>query len=100
INVCVGTDSLASNPSLSILEELRYLRRMFEDITARQLTEMGTLRAARALGMENTVGSLEPGKQADIVVVPLQATGPLDPLENLLRGELGPVQVYVAGQQT
>jgi len=102
-NVGIGTDSLASGPSLSILEELRFLRRAFDDFPADQgvdgdtLFEMGTLRGARALGMENAIGSLEAGKQADVVVVPLQPTGDCLPLENLLRSDLDPAQVYVGG---
>ncbi len=100
INVCVGTDSLASNPSLSVLEELRYLRQTFEDLDNREQLEMGTLCGARALGLDDTIGSLEPGKQADLVVVPLQPAGDPDPLENLLRSDLAPTKVYVAGHGT
>ena len=99
VNVCIGTDSLASNPSLSILDELRYLRSTFNDVDDAALIEMGTLRGAEALGMGDTVGSLEPGKQADVVVVPLQPGGDRDPLANLLRSALTPAQVYVAGQR-
>ena len=103
-NVCVGTDSLASNPSLSVLDELRHLRRTFDDLSANQcvdhhtLFETGTLRGARALGMESTIGSLDPGKRADVVVVPLDPTGDRDPLENVLRSDLAPTQVYVGGR--
>src|SRR5262249_13659344 len=59
INVCVGTDSLASNESLSILDELRFLRRMYPEVSARTLLEMGTIRAARALGLQGEVGAIE-----------------------------------------
>ncbi len=100
INVCVGTDSLASNPSLSVLEELRYLRQRFDDLDNGELVEMGTLCGARALGLDDTIGSLEPGKQADLVVVPLQPAGDPDPLENLLRSDLAPTRVYIAGHGT
>ena len=99
VNVCVGTDSLASNPSLSILDELRYLRSVFGDVDDALLLEMGTLRGAEALGMGDTIGSLEPGKQADLIVVPVQPGGDRDPLANLLQSTLAPTQVYVAGRR-
>ncbi len=85
VNVCVGTDSLASNPSLSVLDELRYLARLHQDVEARTLLEMGTIRGARALGLDGDVGSLTPRKWADITVVPLSPNGPGDPVENVLR---------------
>ena len=98
INVCVATDSLASNPSLSVLDELRYLRSAFADVDNGALIAMGTLGAAEALGLGDLVGSLVPGKQADVVAVPLQPAGARDPLENLLRSDLPATQVYVAGR--
>lgn len=71
INVCIGTDSLASSPTLSILDELRFLRREHPDLTGQQIISMGTIRGARALGFEDVAGSLAPGKSADLVVIPL-----------------------------
>ncbi|MHC4063992.1 MAG: amidohydrolase family protein [Planctomycetota bacterium] len=97
VNVCVGTDSLASNPSLSVLEELRFLRSKHPDLPASLLIEMGTIRAARALGMEGTVGSVLPGTFADLTVIPLDPTGPSDPLENILASTSSPGRTYVAG---
>jgi cytosine/adenosine deaminase-related metal-dependent hydrolase len=71
INVCLGTDSLASNPSLSMLDELRFVASMCSDMTPHEILSLATLRGARALGMEYTSGSLTPGKSADFVVIPL-----------------------------
>ena len=99
INVCVGTDSLASNDSLSVLDELRFLRRQGERISGEMLLTMGTIAAARALGLEAEVGSLEAGKRADLVVVPLADPGADDPVENLLSGGTTPSAVYLAGQR-
>ncbi|MCP4592601.1 MAG: amidohydrolase family protein, partial [bacterium] len=98
INVCIGTDSLASTPSLSVLDELRQVRRTIEQADTHELIEMGTLRGARALGLDRVVGSLEPGKQADMVVVPLARGADCDPGENLLRSTLPPTRVYIAGK--
>ncbi len=75
VNVCVGTDSLASNPSLSILDELRFLRRCRPDLPAEQVMAMGPLRGAYALGFEQETGSLTVGKSADLVVIPLERAG-------------------------
>jgi cytosine/adenosine deaminase-related metal-dependent hydrolase len=82
INVCIGTDSLASNPSLSVLDELRFLRHAAPDVPASTLLEMATVRGARALGFEHQTGSLAPGKYADIVVIPLDAAGARGPDEH------------------
>lgn len=71
VNVCIGTDSLASNPSLSILDELQFLRRACPDLEPELLLAMGTLSGARALGFDHQSGSLKPGKHADLAVIPL-----------------------------
>ncbi len=75
VNVCIGTDSLASNPSLSILDELRFLHQMFPDFNSQQLLEMGTVSGAKALGLQDRVGSLAVGKDADLAVIPMESKG-------------------------
>jgi len=74
VNVCLGTDSLASNPSLSILDELRFLRAGFHDLSPDELLWMATLRGAKALGLSQLFGSLTPGKSADFVAMELPPT--------------------------
>ena len=98
VNVCVGTDSLASNPSLSVLAELRHLRNRHPDVSGGLLIEMGTARAARALGMASVVGRIAPGFWADLTVIPLDPTGPADPLNNVLQSDADPLGTCVAGQ--
>ncbi len=71
INVCLGTDSLASNQSLSILDEMRFIRRHYPDVPAETLLKMATINAAIALGWQGITGTLEPGKQADITALAL-----------------------------
>ncbi len=68
VNVCVGTDSLASNPSLSVLEELVHIRNEHPELPPDVILAMGTINGARALGLAHEIGSLEPGKQADLAV--------------------------------
>ena len=67
INVAIGTDSLASNETLNMFDELSLMRKQFPEITNETLLEMVTINGARALGLEKEVGSLETGKKADII---------------------------------
>jgi 5-methylthioadenosine/S-adenosylhomocysteine deaminase len=76
INVSLGTDGAASNNNLNLFEEMhlaallqKWLRRDPEALPARQVLRMATIDGARALGMEAELGSLEVGKQADVVLV-------------------------------
>ena len=73
IRVALGTDSLASNPDLSILAELRHVHQHYPDVPGDVLLRMATLSGAEALGWADDTGSLEAGKSADLVVVPLAA---------------------------
>jgi aminodeoxyfutalosine deaminase len=74
VRVALGTDSLASNPDLSVWNEVRYLRERYPDVPGRKLLSMATLSGAEALGWDQETGSLEPGKSADLVVLPLRQT--------------------------
>ena len=95
--VCVGTDSLASNPSLSVLDELRHLHRVHPDVPPPVLLAMATRHGAQALGLDAVVGALEPGKDADFVAVPIADDGPADPIANVLSSTLPPLRTYVRG---
>jgi 5-methylthioadenosine/S-adenosylhomocysteine deaminase len=88
IRVCIATDSPASTPSLDMFEELRVAvwsaRARAGDprvLGAAEALELATLGGARALGLEDELGSLTPGKQADVVVVSLEGS-PLAPVED------------------
>lgn len=76
ITVGLGSDSVASNNLCDLLEEARFAalaarnrpdRERF--ITAKEVLDAATIGGAKALGMDDEIGSLEPGKQADIAVV-------------------------------
>lgn len=78
MRVGIGTDSPAASNSMDMFEEMRIgllLQRavLGEEkwLPARQFVGLATLDAARALRMDDRVGSLEPGKQADIIAVDL-----------------------------
>jgi len=76
INVALGTDSAASNNSLSIMREMTFAallgKGINEDpavIPAKQVLKMATCCGAKAVGWDDCIGSLEVGKRADIVLV-------------------------------
>lgn len=75
INVAIGTDSLASNDSLNMFEELILIKKQFPGIKDNILLEMATINGARALRLENEVGSLERGKKADIIGLKINNKG-------------------------
>ncbi|MDM8005011.1 MAG: amidohydrolase family protein [Phycisphaerae bacterium] len=100
INVCVGTDSLASNDTLSVLDELRFLRCLDPSIPGGQLIRMGTLAGARALGLDDQIGSLEVGKRADFTVIPLDRAMTHDPVEAVLADSSCPSSAFVGGCQS
>jgi len=88
VRVGVGTDSPASAPSFDFFEELRSVlfaaraRAQRPDVlSADAALELGTLGSARALGLGGEIGSLVPGKRADLAVVSLEGSAYL-PVED------------------
>lgn len=77
--IAIATDSLASNPDLDPLAEARFVREHFPDIDLSTLLRMITLWGAKLLGFDPVTGSLEPGKWADLLVIPLADHDPSDP---------------------
>lgn len=69
LNICIGTDSLASNSELSVLKELVTIQNNFPEIEGMELFIWATLNGAKALGIENTFGSFEPGKKPGINLI-------------------------------
>jgi len=80
VTVGLGSDSVASNNRIDILEEARLailfqraVKRTERALTAQQALELATIGGARALGIDDKVGSLEVGKEADLAAFPLSA---------------------------
>ncbi|RMG80986.1 MAG: amidohydrolase [Bacteroidetes bacterium] len=65
-NICIGTDSLASNNTLSIVEEIETLRLHFPHIGLSELLRFATINGAKALGIDTVFGSFEKGKKPGI----------------------------------
>ena len=73
--ICIGTDSLASNSNLSMLEEVKRI----EGVPFAERMEWATLGGARALGMDDELGSVEVGKRPGLVLIEGYTTQGLDP---------------------
>lgn len=83
INVCIGTDSLASNLDLDLWEEMRFSY-LVNRVDAYQVLRMATINGAMALGLGDVTGSLEPGKDADLISVEPPSSGAEDPYRGLI----------------
>jgi cytosine/adenosine deaminase-related metal-dependent hydrolase len=89
--VAVGTDSLASVEDLNLFSELKTLRYLAPPVPARRLLESATLTGARALGLERELGSITPGKQAELLAVALP--GDVADVEEYLVHGIEPSQI-------
>jgi len=76
VAVGLGTDGAASNNDLSLWEEMDTAAKLHKLTTkdptvvnAREALEMATIRGARAIHLDKEIGSLEPGKRADMIIV-------------------------------
>jgi len=77
VHVALGTDSRASNPDLSLFDEMRQVARMHSNVAPSAILRLGTLSGSEALGRADRVGSITPDKLADLVAIslPPDATG-------------------------
>jgi len=96
INVALGTDSLASNDSLSVLDEMRRVRRDAR-VGNDAILRMATLNGAAALGWDEQIGNLAPGKQADWIALELPRETH-DPLETILTSPAEVRETVIAGK--
>lgn len=71
--VTIGTDSLTSNWQLSVLEEMKTIARLQSYVPFETLLQWATLNGAQALGFEEELGSIEPGKRPGLNVLNLGA---------------------------
>ena len=69
VNICVGTDSLASNHELSILSEMKTLQANFPELKLEELLSWTCLNGAKALQIDNNFGSFEVGKKPGINLI-------------------------------
>ncbi len=70
VNLCLGTDSLASTDSLSLFEEMRRMRQAQPWLRPEQALRMVTVNPARALRRKGQLGQIVPGAFADLIALP------------------------------
>ncbi len=68
-SIVIGTDSLASNRSLSVLDELKTISNYFPEIPLAELLQWATINGAKALQMDDLLGSFEKGKRPGVVLL-------------------------------
>jgi 5-methylthioadenosine/S-adenosylhomocysteine deaminase len=100
VNIGLGTDGAASNNRLDLISEMRMTALIAKGasgdadaLPAATVLKMATLDAARALNLDDRIGSIVPGKRADLVAVDLRGLvcqPVFDPVSHL---------VYVAGRE-
>ena len=110
VNVALGTDGAASNNRLDMLDEARFAALLAKNVSgdaamlpAAAALECATINGARALGLEGRIGSIETGKEADLVAIELASPEVLplfDPVSHLLyaSGREHVTDVWVAGR--
>ncbi|KAF2074575.1 hypothetical protein CYY_004121 [Polysphondylium violaceum] len=114
VNVSLGTDSAASNDDLDILGELRtaaYVDKLSYNSSTEKLSNhvctpsykvlsMATINGAKALGVDDKLGSLELGKMADFIAVKINSFPVYDPISHLVYVGTNKVSdVWVSGKQ-
>lgn len=90
VTVSLATDGCASNDNLDMFEAMRTAALLHKvisldasAISSQDVLEMATIEGAKTVGMENEIGSLEPGKKADLILVDLMKSH-LRPVHNVV----------------
>jgi 5-methylthioadenosine/S-adenosylhomocysteine deaminase len=111
VNVALGTDGAASNNRVDVFGEMRMAALLAKASTgdpsvwpAQQALSAATLSGARALGLDDEIGSLVPGKQADLIAVDLSGSNAepcYDPVSHLVHavGREAVTDVWVGGRR-
>jgi cytosine/adenosine deaminase-related metal-dependent hydrolase len=95
-NICLGTDSLASNADLSLFAEMRALQRSEPALSPKEVLEMVTRNAALALGKPQALGRIRTNYFADLIAIP--CNGKADVFEEILAFDRPVDWMMVAGK--
>jgi cytosine/adenosine deaminase-related metal-dependent hydrolase len=100
ITVGLGTDSLASSPTLNMWDEMRYayIIHRRDGVSAEDIFRIATIGGAMALGLDKEIGTIEPGKKADLIAVPLPSKNTGDLYSDLLRETKSCIMTMVNGK--
>lgn len=82
INICLGTDSLASNEDLNMFKEMQRLKEIYPDLSNKSIVEMATLNSAKALNLDEGFGEIKIGKEAHLIA--LLNNSKSDPYEKIV----------------
>ena len=97
VNVALGTDSLASNDSLSILDEMKFIYKNISNIPPETIFAMGTINGAHALGLAGKVGVLKKDYYADISIINIPHDFERDVYRELFSNESNNIFTMVNG---
>lgn len=97
VNVCLGTDSLASNNSLDMRAEMREALHKHPTLTNRQCLEMATLNPAKALNQEGRIGEISKGALADLVAFEMDIHS--NPYDAIIQSHQKPRLLMVNGRK-
>ncbi len=67
INVCLGTESLASSDNYNLFDEMLSFRSRFPHVDCEELLKMVTIKAAKAIGQQSHLGCIKEGFLADVI---------------------------------
>jgi aminodeoxyfutalosine deaminase len=67
--IVLGTDSLASNWSLNIMDEIKTINKNFPEIPLQELLKWATINGAKALSIDDQLGSFEEGKRPGVILI-------------------------------
>jgi cytosine/adenosine deaminase-related metal-dependent hydrolase len=100
ITVGLGTDSLASVPNLNMWDEMRYAYQIHrrDGVSPEDIFKLATIGGAKALGLGKEIGTLEPGKRADMIAVPLPKKNTGNLYSDLLRETKSCIMTMVNGK--
>jgi cytosine/adenosine deaminase-related metal-dependent hydrolase len=99
VTLCVGTDSRASNPDLSLFEELRFIAANHPQVSPPEVLQLGTYNGAKMLRNVREHGVLQPGAYANLAIIDVPNRSPADPHELLFASESRVKQTWWRGRQ-
>ena len=99
VRICLGTEGVSPPGFMSLFEELYSLRSDYPHIPASEMIKWVTSNAAEALNMGDSLGTLSPGKLADLIAVRFAHDPDENPLEELLVEEPDIRLVVVDGEE-
>ncbi|MGD9719698.1 MAG: amidohydrolase family protein [Pirellulales bacterium] len=99
IHVALGTDSRASNPDLDMLAEMRFVTERHAQVSPAKALRLATEAGAVALGLQHDVGTLEPGKLANLAIIAADGELPPDSHDWLLESRAKVAATYLRGRR-